>query len=317
VERIKLNEQEEGPESEAIRTGRPAYPRDNLAESGIAEAPALVRLTLYWVQDSEAAGAAAGSDESGPLTGRFRIAREVARPYSQDEIYKIESLRVEYQDPGVSETRREQIKAAAGDYAASWVQGQWSVTWWETPQNFPLSQAADLLNGSAEWLRGLVEHPLADMASRTGAGGPIASIGAGVTANFVTARLTAPLESGARLCEIAGIVLGVMTGAHPLVMACAKRLVDDELSDMLAKGFEQIINAIGTDRGQAVDKRSSLEATGPTDSNIARSERLRRAQERAGIIDIQSGEGVGPAGGPVASRSAKKSQSPYGGIDAV
>lgn len=60
----------------------------------------------------------------------------------------------------------------------------------------------------------------------------------------MTARLTAPLGDAARVCEIAGIVIGLVTGMHPLVMACAKRLAHDELGNMLARGFEQLINSI-------------------------------------------------------------------------
>jgi hypothetical protein len=234
------------------------HPRDdNLAESKSAEWPTLVRLTVYCLWDSESARSATDGRDLRKDTGRLQIEREVARPGSQADIDLIESLRIEYERPGVSEGRREEIKAAAADYAASWVQGQLGVTWWETPQSFPLSQTADLLDGSAEWLRGLVEHPLADAASRAGAEGPVVPIGAGITANFVTARLTAPLEGAARVCEVAGIVIGLATGAHPLVMVCAKRLAHDELGKALGRGFEQIIDSIGADRQRTAGRGQS------------------------------------------------------------
>jgi hypothetical protein len=153
----------------------------------------------------------------------------------------------------VSADRRQEAKSAAADYAASWVEGRWSVRWWKTAESFPLSRAADLLDGSAEWLRGLVEHPVADAASRAGVEGPIVPIGSGITANFVTVRLTAPLEGAARVCEVAGIVLGMATGMHPLVLACAKRLAHDELGKVLSRGFEQIIDSPGTGRERTAD----------------------------------------------------------------
>ena len=156
-------------------------------------------------------------------------------------------------NPDRSTEERERLKAAAGDYASSWVDGQWRVTWWETAQSFPLSWAADVLDGSAEWLRGRVEHPLADAASRGGAEGPLVDIGSGVMANFVTAPLTRPLENAARICEVVGIVFGLATGMHPLVMACAKRLAHDELRRGIARGFEQIICSRDADRGRTRD----------------------------------------------------------------
>ncbi len=118
--------------------------------------------------------------------------------------------------------------------------GQWGVTWWQTSQSFPLSRAADLLNGSAEWLRSLVEQPLAGIAADTGAEGPLVDIGAGITARFATAPLTGPPEGAARLCEVTGIIIGLVTGGHPLVLACAKRLAHDAADQLLSAGFKHI-----------------------------------------------------------------------------
>src|SRR6185312_10645789 len=62
--------------------------------------------------------------------------------------------------------------------------------------------------------------------------------------NLAELELTARLEGVARICEIAGIVIGTAVGAHPLVMACVKRLVHDEFNDLLAKELEQIPDTI-------------------------------------------------------------------------
>jgi hypothetical protein len=232
------------------------------------ESVTLVRLTAYWLRDSEPPGPAIEGRGQGLAVGRVLIRRGVARSRGQADIDAIESLRAEYQDPGVSKERREQIAAAAADYAASWVDDQFGVTWWQTSQSFPLSQAADLLDGSAEWLRGLVEHPLAGAASAAGAAGPAVRIGAGITANFVTAPLTRPLEDVARVCEIAGIVIGLVTGAHLLVLACAKRLARDEVGQVLSRGFEQAITSIGADRDRTA---------GAADAEIQAPKQPRRA----------------------------------------
>ena len=242
----------------------------DLAGSAAGEPVTFVRLTAYWLADGEPVGSAMRGRGRDLAAGLVLIRREVARPRGQADIDVIESFRVEYQDPGVTKDRREQIAAAAADYGASWVEGQFGVAWWQASGSFPQSQAADLLDGSADWLRGLVYHPLDDAASAAGAAGPVVYIGAGITANFVTAPLTRPLEGAACVFEIAGIVIGLATGALPLVLACAKRLAHHVIGQALSRGFEQVITSIGADRdrtaGTAPDAK--IQAPEPTGSAV-------------------------------------------------
>jgi hypothetical protein len=186
----------------------------------------------------------------------------------------------------VSKDRREQIRAAVADDAATWVQDQLGVTWWQTPQSFPLSEAADFFGGSADWLRGLIEHPVADALSAAGAAGPAVPVDAGITANFVTARVTAPLEGAARICEIVGIVIGVVTGMHALVMACANRLAHDEVHRELARGFEQIINSINADPEQSPRTISSSETPRPESSRPEHRIRASQSPDREPDIEL-------------------------------
>ena len=233
----------------------------DLAGSAAGEPVTFVRLTAYWLADGEPVGSAIEGRGRDSAAGLVLIRREVARPRGPADIDVIESFRVEYQDPGVSKDRREQVAAAAADYGASWVEGQFGVAWWQASGSFPLSQAADLLDGSAEWLRGLVYRPLDDAAS--GAAGPVVDIGAGITANFVTAPLTRPLEGAACVCEIAGIVIGLATGALPLVLACAKRLAHHVIDQELSRGFEQVITSIGADRDRTAGRAPDAKIPAP------------------------------------------------------
>jgi hypothetical protein len=226
--------------SQATRTSQPEHP----PTGSMTEEAALVTVTAYWLQDREPAGSTTEDHGLGSAAGRLLIRREAAHPRSQADIGLITLFRLLFEDPDISADRRDRIKAAAADYAASRVESQFGVTWWATPPNVSLSQAAGLLDRSADWLRDLVEHPLARAASTAGTAGPIDAIGAGITADYVTAPLTAPLEDAARICELAGIVIGLATGAHPLVIACAKRLAHDEVGQVLSRGFEQAFSSI-------------------------------------------------------------------------
>jgi hypothetical protein len=251
----------------------------NAAGPESTESVTLVRFAIYCEQDDDSEGSdphdsdSEGSDphdsDSGLGTGRFFMVREVAHLHNQADIDMIESLGHRYKAPGLSEDLREQIKAAVADYAANWAEGQWGTTWWQTPQSLPLSQAADLFDGSADWLRGLIEHPVADALSVAGVEGPAVPVGAEITARFVTAQVTAPLDVAALICEIAGIVIGALTGAHVLVMACAKRFAHDEAQRLLGKGFEQVIKSIGQSLharpGGEIERPESSRRTGPID----------------------------------------------------
>jgi hypothetical protein len=202
VKSTELVQQAESPSWQPIGISQPADSQDGgLAGSGPTESPTLVKFTVFCKPDSI----------SGSNAGRLQIKCEIAHLWSQADIDEIDPLRSAYQDYGTGNDRRDEIKAAAADYATSWTEGQFTVTWWETPQSFPLTKAAELLHGSADWLRQLVENPVADAASRVGIPGPLVPIGAGITANLVTARLIAPIEGAARVFEAAAIVIGLAT----------------------------------------------------------------------------------------------------------
>ena len=218
---------------------------DDVTGPRSTEPVTLVRFAVYCEPDDDPAG---GYDQhgsgSGPGTGRFFIVREVAPLHDQADIEAIESLGDLYEAPGVSSDLREKIKGAAADYAAAWTEGRWDLTWWQTPQSFPLAEAADLLDDSADWLRGLVEHPLDDVLSAAGADGLFVPVVAGITARVVTGPVTERLERAACVCEVTRMVIGTLVGAHALVMACAKPLLHGVANKLLGSGFERAIDSL-------------------------------------------------------------------------
>lgn len=283
-------------------TDHDADPQPDYGDGARSErSVAAIRFAVYCQPDRGAPGA----------TGRFFIVREVAPVHDQARIDEFALLGREYESPGVTRDRQEEIKAAAADYAASWTEAQWGDTWWQTPQSFPLSQAADLFNGSAEWLRSLIERPLADVLSAAGADGPMVTVGTGVTANFMTARLTAPFEDAARICEIVGVVVGALTGMHALVMACGKRLAHDVGHELLGKGFESVVDSIerslraspGGETGQPGSSRPA--PTSPTQETRVHRRHSRPApggrRSRSGTVTRRTQDEFGRSAGGIPS----------------
>ena len=102
-----------------------------------------------------------------------------------------------------------------------------------------------------------------------GAGGPAVSILTGITAEAATARLAAPLGDAARLCEVVGILWGLATGMHLVVVACANRLAHDQLGRALAEAFEQMIDPGPASLDRAVSERRGVQAAGRADEQVA------------------------------------------------
>jgi hypothetical protein len=82
-------------------------------------------------------------------------------------------------------------------------------------------------------------------------------------------RLTAPLRDAARLCEVIGILWGLATGMHPVVVACANRLAQDQLGRALAGAFEQMIDPEPASRDRAASERHGVQAAGRADVQAA------------------------------------------------
>jgi hypothetical protein len=187
---------------------------------------ALFRLMGYCCRDQ-------GSADTGRLIVQLCVAGAGTDPQVTD-------YRQDYEDSAGNDAHRHRIMEAASDYAASQLTHAIGASWWAAPDNFALAQMADLLDRPADLMRGLVEHPLTEAAYRVGVSGPLVSVGAGITANFAMAPLTAVPDSAARICEVAGIIVGVVSGIHPLAIACAKRLVRDELGEVIEKLAEDL-----------------------------------------------------------------------------
>ena len=204
----------------------------------------LVKVTIYLLRDGNAESRAEAGHQSR-RGARFLIKQEIVTGQSQADLAEMASIRAEYERADVSKDRGEMVREATADYFGKQIEDKLNISWWETRESFPLSSAAEELNKSADWLRGLVAGPLAKGAHAAGVAGPVSPIFVGITANLATQRLTEPPENAALTCEVAGTVVGLATGNLPLVVACAKPLAHDLLGKAFAQTFEWVLDESG------------------------------------------------------------------------
>ena len=114
---------------------------------------------------------------------------------------------------------------------------------WKMDDSLSDGQIADLAASLPDSVKTLVQGQLNNLA-RPGRGfsSPVASFGADVTATLVLSPVLKPVEDGLPL-EVVGIVTGLVTGLHPLVITCAKYLAHDELGSMLATAIKRAMKS--------------------------------------------------------------------------
>jgi hypothetical protein len=128
-----------------------------------------------------------------------------------------------------SETFDEQLREAVAEGLADRVeQGFWEI------DDLSKDQLASLVANLPDLVKSLAAEPLARLASAAGAPAPAAAFGADVSATLLLKPVLEPVERLVHAFEVAGIVIGLMTGLHPLTVICAKHLAHDELGSALA-----------------------------------------------------------------------------------
>jgi hypothetical protein len=205
----------------------------------------------------------------------------------------------------------QKLKEAAADYAGNRVVNAiWSADQWRPEDGPIIDNAAEALNATADWLHNLVEKPIDSLFTSAGVSGPLAAAGAGVIANYVLEPITGPVEDTAKIIEVVGIVVGLATGMHPLVLACAKPLARSEIANLVADGLNRAMSSPdvrhetnpsqvthsqeGSIDPQQTAVQPGMDRTEPVDKGRASSspaielgKKIRQAQERKRIRQAQ------------------------------
>jgi len=96
------------------------------------------------------------------------------------------------------------------------------------------------LGNEPDILQESLTQSLARPAAEAGAPEPLTDFSAGSVAEMLLDPILKPVRDGTHVIEIAGVVIGALTGVHPLAFLCAKLLAHDEISSSIAKALAQL-----------------------------------------------------------------------------
>lgn len=157
------------------------------------------------------------------------------------------------------EVSREKFVEATAEYLATLFVDPLStaaMASWRTESD-PATKTVDAIEGVSGWLQITVDKPLKELGTGLGLSPGEAAVTAGVSTNLILAPITGPLDKAESFVEAAGIILGLLTGGHALVLACLKPLLHSEAKRLVVRGAVRALGGSRTDR-----RRSAMPGAG-------------------------------------------------------
>ena len=234
------------------------------------EPAVLVAVSCYLVRIEHVDTSDDDSTESARADSR-RNNGKIYRPCLRQETITLsinlaEPARTAAEHAVTSNERYKEIKEAAADYAGNRVVNAiWSADQWRPEDGIRhLNNAAEALDTAADWLHNLVEQPIDSLSTSAGVPDPLAAVGAGVIATYVLEPITGKMEEAAKIFEVVGIAIGLATGLHPLVLACAKPLAHSEIAQLVADGLNEAMSPTEAHSGTSLSEATHSQE-GPSD----------------------------------------------------
>jgi hypothetical protein len=109
----------------------------------------------------------------------------------------------------------------------------------------PVTETVGAIEGVSGWLQITVDKPLKGLSTELGLSPGEAAVTAGISANLILAPITGPLDNAESFIEAGGIIFGLLTGGHGLVLACVKLLVHNQAKRLAVRGA---VRALGGSR---------------------------------------------------------------------
>lgn len=189
-----------------------------------------------------------------------------------------------------AEELREKLTEGTADYLATALGDpvfMAATRGWQTG-SFPETEAVDAIEGVSAQIQAGVDTPLKQLGGAVGLSSGEADFAAGIITNVVLAPMTGPLDAAATYIEVAGIIVGFMTGAHGFALACLKLLSHSQFDHLLSQRSGDLLHG--------------SPAAGPQSDSRRPTMRLPRM-----TADTPRLERPGPAGQPVTHRTEQDS----------
>ena len=130
----------------------------------------------------------------------------------------------------------EQLRKAVADVLAGRVEG---LVW--KADDLSEDQLAGFIAGLPDRLQTLADQPLDALGRGLGMPTLAASLTSAVAGTMLFEPVREPVENTVHGLEVAGVVIGLLTGGHGLVLICVKHLAHDMLGDLLSNAFGRLI----------------------------------------------------------------------------
>lgn len=130
-----------------------------------------------------------------------------------------------------------------------------ATEFWHTESD-PVTETVGSMEGVSGWLQITVDRPLEGLATRLGLSPAEAAASAGVSTDLILAPITGPLGKAESFIAAAGIILGLLTGAHAVVLASLKLLVHNEGKRLAVRGAVKALGGSQTERRRSVQHRA-------------------------------------------------------------
>jgi hypothetical protein len=118
---------------------------------------------------------------------------------------------------------------------------------WHTESD-PVTETVGALEGVTRRLQIAVDTPLKDFGIGLGLSADQATFAAGVSTELILAPITGPLDKAESYLEVAGIIFGLLTGVHGLVLVCIKLLAHNEGKRLVVRAAVKAFGGSQTDR---------------------------------------------------------------------
>jgi hypothetical protein len=155
--------------------------------------------------------------------------------------------------PREVETSREKVVEATAGYLATVIGNPLftvATRSWQT-ESYPVTETVGVIEGVSGHLQGAVDAPLKIVGAALGLTPGEATFTAGVSTNLILAPITGPLDKAESYLEIGGIIFGIITGGHGLVLACIKPLLHSQFKHLLARGLVEMVDGLSSTHPQS------------------------------------------------------------------